>query len=142
MDSEPEQKTEITPETVKADLQRHRGVVSRIRRWQILFAAIGFPAWWLFGGQREALSFAVGAIASIASFGMLDRLTAAVGGGPVSGSGLALSAMRILLIGGALFVIMKTYSLHPLAAGTGLLTTVAAIMIEALAGSLLCMNLV
>lgn len=123
------------------DEARHRGVVSRVRRWQILAAAIGFPAWWFLGGQREAISFAVGAVASIASFGLLDRFTAAVGGGPVSRPGIALSAIRILLIGGLLFVIMSNYSLHPLAAGTGLLTTVVAITIEALVGSLLCMNL-
>jgi hypothetical protein len=135
MASEPEK---ITP---SADETRHRGVVSRVRRWQVLFAIAGLPAWWILAGQREALSFAVGAIASIASFGLLDRFTSAIGGGPVSRSGLALSAIRILLIGGLLFVIMSNYRLDPLAAGTGLLATVAAITIEALVGSLLCMNL-
>ena len=45
------------------------------------------------------------------------------------------------MVGGVLFVIMSNYSLHPLAAGTGLLTTVVAITIEGLVGSLLCMNL-
>jgi ATP synthase I chain len=115
--------------------------VSRVRRWQYLSAAVGLPVWYWFGGQNEALSFAVGAVASIASFGLLDKFTASVGGGPVSGPGVALSALRILLIGGLLFVIMSNYSLHPFAAGTGLLITVAAITIEALVGSLLCMNL-
>jgi hypothetical protein len=130
------------PEKTKSpDEARHRGVVSRVRRWQLLCAAVGFPVWWYVGGQREAFSFAVGAIASIASFGLLDKFTAAVGGGPVSKPGMALSAIRILVIGGLLFVIMTNYSLHPFAAGTGLLTTVAAITIEALVGSLLCMNL-
>ena len=124
-----------------ADDKRHQGVVSRVRRWQFLCAAAGFPAWWLLGGQREAISFAVGAVASIASFGLLDRFTSALGGGPVSKRGLALSAMRIVLIGGMLFAILANYSLHPLAAGTGLLVTVGAITMEALFGSLLCMNL-
>ncbi len=136
MASEPEK----TP-TNADDEKRHQGVVGRVRRWQLLAAAVGLPAWWILGGQLEALSFAVGALASIASFGLLDKFTAAVGGAPTSRSGLALSAMRILLVGGVLFVIMRNYSLHPLAAGTGLLTTVVAITIEGLVGSLLCMNL-
>jgi hypothetical protein len=136
MASEPEK----TP-TNADDEKRHQGVVSRVRRWQVIAAAIGLPAWWVLGGQNEAISFAVGAMASIASFGLLDKFTAAVGGGPTSRSGLVLSAMRILLVGGILFVIMSNYSLHPLAAGTGLLTTVLAITIEGLVGSLLCMNL-
>ena len=126
----------------KPEGQRKPSLVDRIRRWQLLFAALGFPAWWFLGGQREAVSFLVGAFASIASFGLLDRFTAAVGGGAVSGAGAAFSAVRILVIGGLLLVIMNNYSLHPLAAGTGLLITVGAIMVEALTGSLLCMNLV
>ncbi len=141
MASEVEKIKASATEAAKADQQRHRGLAGRVRRWQLLCAAIGFPVWWLLGGQREALSFAVGAVASIASFGLLDRLTTAVGGGAVSAPGVALSAIRIFVIGGVLFVIMSNYSLHPLAAGTGLLTTVAAITIEALVGSLLCMNL-
>jgi len=139
MASEPEKTTTTNPSS--NDDARHRGVVSRVRRWQLLCAAVGLPVWFYVGGTREALSFAVGALASIASFGLLDKFTASVAGGPVSRSGIALSAIRILLIGGALFVIMSNYSLHPLAAGTGLLTTVVAITIEALVGSLLCMNL-
>ena len=136
MASEPEK----TPTSADEE-KRYQGVVSRVRRWQVIAAAIGLPAWWWLGGPNEAISFAVGAMASIASFGLLDKFTAAVGGGPTSRSGLVLSALRILLVGGILFVIMSNYSLHPLAAGTGLLTTVAAITIEALVGSLLCMNL-
>jgi hypothetical protein len=139
MASEPEKTTTTSP--VNADEKRHRGVVSRVRRWQLLSAAAGIPLWWYLGGQREAISFAVGAVASIASFGMLDKFTSTIGGGPVSKKGVAMSAMRILVIGGVLFVIMNNYSLHPFAAGTGLLTTVVAITVEALVGSLLCMNL-
>jgi len=142
MVSEPEKTSEAITEAAKAaDERRHRGVVGRVQRWQVLAAAVGFPVWWMLGGQREALSFAVGAIASIGSFGLLDRFSAAVTGGRVSGAGVAASALRILLVGGLLFVIMANYSLHPFAAGTGLLITVAAITIEALVGSLLCMNL-
>ena len=129
------------PNSPSSDDKRHRSVVSRVRRWQYLSAAVGLPAWYWLAGQNEAISFAVGAFASIASFGLLDRFTASIGGGPVSGPGVALSALRILLIGGLLFVIMSNYSLHPFAAGTGLLITVAAITMEALVGSLLCMNL-
>ena len=129
-------------EVSKPEARRKPGLAGRVRRWQILCAALGFPAWWMLGGQREAVSFLVGAFASIASFGLLDRFTAAVGGGAISRSGAALAAVRVLVIGGLLFVIMNNYSLHPLAAGTGLLITVAAIMVEALTGSLLCMNLV
>lgn len=136
MASEPEK----TP-TSADDEKRHRGIVGRVRRWQLIAAAVGIPAWWILGGQREAISFAAGALVSIVSFSLLDKFTAAVGGGPVSRAGIALATMRILLVGGIFFVIMTNYSLHPLAAGTGLLTTVVAITIEALVGSLLCMNL-
>ena len=128
-------------EKTSADELRHRSVVGRVRRWQLVCAAAALPAWWFFGGPREALSFALGALASLASFGLLDKFTSAFGGGPVSRAGIALSAARILLIGGLLFVILSNYRLHAFAAGTGLLVTVAAITIEALVGSLLCMNL-
>ncbi len=136
MASEPEKTT-----TSADDEKRHQSVIGRVQRWQLIAAAIGLPAWLILGGQREAISFAVGAVVSIASFGLLDKFTSVVGGGPTSRSSLAFSAMRIFLVGGFLFVIMSNYSLHPLAVATGLLTTVAAITVEALVGSLLCMNL-
>lgn len=119
-----------------AGRERHLRVVSRVRRSQFILAAAGFAAWGALGGAREALSFAVGAGASLASFGLLDRLTAAVGGNAVSRPMIAASALRILLVGGALFAILQNYSLHPLAAATGLLITVGAILAEALLGSL------
>lgn len=124
-----------------AGRSRHQQVVARVRRWQLLLTAAGLAGWWAFGGTREALSFAAGAAASLASFGLLDRLTSVVGGQTVSGRAIAGSALRIVLVGGLLFAILQTYSLHPLAIGTGLLITVGAILVEASFGSLLCMNL-
>lgn len=120
---------------------RHQAVVSRVRRWQVLLTAVGLVVWLVFGGSREAISFAAGAAASLASFGFLNKLTSAVGGNAVSGPAIFASALRILLVGGLLFAILQSYSLHPLAAGTGLLITVGAILVEASFGSLLCMNL-
>lgn len=145
MNTETERKSgdNLDPAAVAAEAGRlrHQQVVRRVVRAQLLLAGAGIALWWIIGGQREVVSFAAGAAASLASFGFLNKLTAAVGGNAVSGSAIAGSALRILLVGGALFAILQTYSLHPLAAGTGLLITVGAILVEAARGSLLCMNL-
>ncbi|MEZ5401051.1 MAG: ATP synthase subunit I [Bryobacteraceae bacterium] len=104
-------------------------VIARVMRWQLSLAAAGAPAWWAARDGLHALAFAVGAAAAITSFWMLERLTAAMGG-PTSGAGLAASGLRLVLIGGALFVIITNYKLPVVPLGSGVLVTVAAITIE------------
>jgi len=122
--------------------EKHVQTVARIKKSQYILTAAGLAGWFASAGVQAGASFAVGALVSIVSFTLLDRLTAAVAGGAVSGPGLAASALRILLIGGLLFGILQVYKLHAIAVGTGLLITVAAITWENLRGTLWNTNLV
>lgn len=127
---------------ILAAREKHVQTVARIKQSQYILTAAGLVAWFASTGVQAGASFAVGALVSIVSFTLLDRLTAAIAGGSVSGPGLAGSALRILLIGGLLFGILQIYKLHAIAIGTGLLITVAAITWENLRGTLWNTNLV
>jgi hypothetical protein len=120
----------MDPATGDPQDKAHRGIVHRILRWQIALAVLGLPAWWLTRDFHHALSFATGAGAAIGSFWMLEKFTRALGGKPESGVSLAFSALRILLIGGALFGIIRSYSLLKVPLATGIMVTVVAITIE------------
>ncbi len=97
-----------------------------VTRWQAGLAAKGPPA---------AASFAVGALASSASFWLLAKFTSALSPNPAGPLTLLLSALRILLIGVALFAIIQNYELQSTPAVTGILIVVAAITIEVLRNS-------
>ncbi|MCC6539909.1 MAG: ATP synthase subunit I [Bryobacterales bacterium] len=131
-----------TEAAIRAAREKHAQTVARIKTSQYILTAGGVVGWLASAGLQACASFAVGAAVSIVSFTLLDRLTAAIAGGAVSGPGLAGSALRILLIGGLLFGILQIYKLHAIAIGTGLLITVAAITWENLRGTLWNTNLV
>ncbi|MEZ5351427.1 MAG: ATP synthase subunit I [Bryobacteraceae bacterium] len=105
-------------------------IIRRVLLWQIAMALAGIPAWWFWRDRLHAISFAAGALAAIGSFWLLERFTAALGGSPTSGGSLIVSALRLVLIGGALFVIIQNYKLLTVPLATGVLLTVVAITIE------------
>jgi hypothetical protein len=119
----------MDPATASPD-KANNGTVRRILGWQIALGFAGIPAWWIARDFHHALSFGAGACAAVGSFWMLERFTRALGGKPESGVSLAFSALRILLIGGALFAIIRSYSLLKIPLATGILVTVVAITIE------------
>ena len=104
----------------------------RVKIWHAVLGVAGLIGWFARGGPAAAASFAVGALAASTSFWLLDRLTSALGGDPVRPVSLVVSALRIFLIGGALFAIIRTYNLQPNAVATGVGITVLAITIEAI----------
>lgn len=107
----------------------------RIALLMITLAAAGTLAWLAFRGGRAALSFLTGAAVSGVSFWWLQHMVAglekAVRDGKTPGGKAALHALRIFLLGGSLYVILKLYEVHVPALVTGLLVTVAAITLEA-----------
>jgi len=109
----------------------HRRIVHRVQLWQAVLGAAGLIAWWFAEGIPQAASFAAGAISSAASFWLLDRFTGAVTGKSTSATGLVMAVFRLLVIGGALFVIMRSYSLQAVPAACGIAVTIVAITIEA-----------
>jgi hypothetical protein len=108
----------------------HQRIFARILRIQILLGVAGVPAWWLWRDRFHAISFAAGALAAVGGFWLLERFTSALGGASATGVGVAASAVRTLLIGGLLFVIISNYKLLTVPLATGVLLTVIAITIE------------
>ena len=108
----------------------------RIGRLILGLTAGGVVVWLAAKGVRGAFSFLSGAAISALSFWWLQRIVSgleeAVRGGSSPGGKAALHGLRILLLGGALYGILKVYQAFVPALVTGLLVAVAAITIEAL----------
>jgi hypothetical protein len=107
--------------------------LERMERAAIVIAACGFVAALILAGWKNALGFASGAVISHFNFGLWKRITAAIGedGPKAPGSANAvLLGLRYLLIGGAVFVIIKFLDVSVLAVMGGLLVTVAALLVE------------
>ena len=111
---------------------RHGGTIRRVLVWHAVLGAAGLLGWLWHGGRVAALSFLVGALAASASFWLLIRFVNALGGDTGRPATVIASALRVLLIGGALFVIMHYYNLQTNALATGVGITVVAITIEAI----------
>jgi hypothetical protein len=111
-------------------------VIGRIARIAVGLAIAGAGACGMWMGWMGTRSFAAGALVSGFSFWTLHRLVADVGraaqGEEVKPRSTLFHAGRFLVIGGAVFVILR---LTPTAAGpftAGLLVCVAAATVEAL----------
>lgn len=108
----------------------------RITRILLALAAAGTLAWLAAKGLRGAVSFAAGAAVSGFSFWWLQRLVGgmeeAVKTGRARGASAVIHSLRILLLGGALYGILRVYEVFVPALVTGLLVTVAAITLEVL----------
>lgn len=89
---------------------------------------LGVLGWGASLGKLGVLSFATGAMVSMASFWVLHRLASAVTGqkpGPLSG---LLITVRLLVAGYLLYVILNTYEINRSALLTGLLTPIASLL--------------
>lgn len=110
--------------------------MGRIAKLMAVLAAAGLAGWLMAKGVRGGVSFAAGAGVSALSFWWISRMAAGIEkaalGGKTSGAKTVLNAFRIFLLGGGLYVIVRTYEVFIPALVTGLLVTVAAITIEAL----------
>jgi hypothetical protein len=107
-------------------------LMRRLVLWQALLVAAGLAAWYFTRGQTFAVSFLVGALASEASFWLIHKLAHALGGAHVSAFAAVMGTLRLLLIGGAMFVILRTYDLQVGAVATGISVVVVSILLEAI----------
>lgn len=104
--------------------------LTNILRWKAGLTVLGLILWWVLADSRHALGFAAGALASAASFYLLRQASNITAGDKISAAKIGLAAMRVLIIGTLLFVIIRDYGLPPKAIATGLLVTVVSITIE------------
>jgi hypothetical protein len=85
-------------------------------------------------GWRDALGCAAGALLSFVNLRLWKRAAAAItnAGKPAQGGSAAFFGLRYLLLGGAVFVIIKYFGVSVLAVLAGLFISVAAIVLEIL----------
>ena len=111
-------------------------VLKRIRWIYVILLVAGMFVFAAQGNRRNAGSFLAGAAVSGISFWLLARLVADLGsaleGRKPSAAGVIVHTLRLALLGGALFVILKVYAAAPNIVGVGLLVPVASITLEAL----------
>jgi hypothetical protein len=110
------------------------GLPALLRRVHLLMAVLGAAGLLGFAvaqGLRGFLGFLAGAGASTLSFYLLHRTTAALEKAATGGSASTLStvffSLRLLLIGGALYAIVKSYEVSLTGLAAGLLLSVAAV---------------
>jgi hypothetical protein len=109
----------------------------RVLRLTLVLGAVGTLAVLGQHGVRDALGFLVGAGLSYLSFRSWGRLAETVGASgkaPAMGSAVFL-ALRYVLIGGAIYVIIKGLGSTPGALIVGLLVSFAALTLELLWGA-------
>lgn len=83
-------------------------------------------------GRKGALGFVAGALIAAASFWVLHRFVAALGGERPNPLSFVLISVRLMLAGWVLYVILNTYQVHRTALALGIATPVAAITLVAL----------
>jgi hypothetical protein len=104
----------------------------RVGRLTIAIAIVAIPGVWIWQGWRGGLGCAIGGLGSVINLGLWKRLANAIGptgDAPATGSAMFLG-MRYLLLGCAVFVIMKYLEVSLLAILAGLLSSVAAVLVE------------
>ena len=104
--------------------------LKKMEHYALIIAALGVAVLLVNAGWRTALGFACGAAMSHFNFWLWKRVVANVGepgGGNLS---MGLVGLRYLLIGGAVFAIIKVLDVSALAVLVGLLVTVAAALTE------------
>lgn len=120
---------------MSGDLDYDR-VMRRVARVMAFLWLAGLGGWTAWKGLHAGLSFCGGAAVSALSFYLLYRLGKDIGkameGGRVKPFGALLHAFRLLILGGATYVIVRVYGAYPPALVSGLLLTVAAATIEVL----------
>jgi len=107
--------------------------LGRVRRFAVVLALTGTAAVLVAHGLRMAVGFMLGAALSILNFRGLSMLVNVVGGTAKPGALAAvLIALRYLLIGCAIYVIVRFLGVAPAAVVWGLLAAFAAVILEIL----------
>ena len=105
----------------------------RVRLFAVVVAVTGSAALLFAQGLRPAAGFLLGAGLSIANFRGLSMLVNVLGGSPKPGPLAAvLSGLRYLMIGCAIYVIVRFLGVTPAAVVWGLLAAFAAVILEIL----------
>lgn len=111
------------------------GVIRRVVKIMIGLTVAGAPLCALWAGRKGAMGFLAGAAVSWVSFSLLYRLVKDVesaASGHAGGAGAAiLHSLRYLVLGGAIYVIVRLYGVFVPALALGLLVAVAAATLEA-----------
>jgi len=105
--------------------------LTRIFRFSVGLGIVGMIVTLLKYGPRTAAGFLAGSTISMLSFLGLSRMVASIGSGS-SGLATALFGFRLMLVGGAVYVIVKVLEVTPMAVLAGLFVTAAAVIIEIL----------
>ena len=107
--------------------------LQRIQRAAAVIAVAGLITVLVNAGWRPALGFLCGAVISHFNFGLWKRIAGSVGeqgSKAPADSKAVLLGLRYLLIGGAVFGIIKLLDVSVLAVAGGLIVTVAALLVE------------
>ena len=107
--------------------------VRRMERNSYVIAAAGLVGVFIEAGWRSTLGFLCGAVIAHFNFGLWKRIAGSVGDQGPAAPGDAKAVvlgLRYLLIGGAVFVIIKLLGSCVLAVVAGLLVSVAAVLVE------------
>src|SRR5579862_3030044 len=105
----------------------------RIRLLTIPVGLTGVVAFWVKQGPRPAAGFLLGAVLSMLNFKALSMLASAVGGSSQPKPVAALFiALRYVLIGCALYVIVMVLGFTPTPVIAGLLASFGAVILEIL----------
>lgn len=111
-------------------------VLRRVRQIYVVLVVTGVIGFAAQGNRRSAISFLAGAAISGVSFWLLKRLVDDLGtaleGRKPRAAGLVVHLVRLLLLGGALFAILRVYGASPNSLCVGLLVPVVSITLEAL----------
>jgi hypothetical protein len=103
----------------------------RIRRLTVAVGVTGAVAFWFTQGARPAAGFLMGAVLSILNFQGLSMLANAIGRSSKPGPVAALLiALRYVLIGCALYVIVMVLGFTPVPVLAGLLASFGAVLLE------------
>ena len=112
------------------------GVVRRVVWIMIALTLAGTPFCALWAGQKGAIGFLAGAGVSWVSFSLLYKLVkdveSAASGSFGSAASILIHSLRYLILGGAIYVIVRLYGVFVPALALGLLVAVAASTIEAI----------
>ena len=99
---------------------------------QVALMIAGLIIWGLARQRLGLLSFTFGALISTACFFLLSRAILATTSGRISTVTAVTSALRLLIAGVIIHVILRTYEVLPVAVVCGILTPVTAITLEAI----------
>jgi len=104
----------------------------RVRRFAVILGLTGTAAVLAAFGLRTAVGFMLGAALSILNFRGLSMLVNVIGGAKPGAFAAVLIALRYLLIGCAIYVIVRFLGVTPATVVWGLLAAFAAVILEIL----------